>query len=284
MDKTLKIFTIVNNRLDLLELQHLSFNAFIKDNFSLCIVDNSGNPTLNQQFQNYANLNKLNYISTISTDNRGAGYKHAECLNNIWRNYITKDLNGYAMICDSDIFAVQSVSIDNIFEGKYLIAAPMQSRAKEHFWIGPTVAFFDLNKIPNPETLCWDAGFYVNGIGLDTGGKSYEYLEREIDIKTKVKNLKATHHINSLNNNKHCLPVEYIDSYKDEYSLEFFSNYFLHYARGSNWDRASSDYHKEKIDYVSKLLFDLTINKVQAVNHNYLIENEYYGKWSYSDK
>ena len=282
-DKILNIFTIVSSRLDLLELQFYSFKTFVKMPFKLHVVDNSDRHDLKEQFKHFCDNNNLNYISTSSNSPHGAGFKHADCLNFIWQNYILKNLYNYVMICDSDIFCIKPLVIEDIFENKYIIAAPMQHRRNKYFWIGPTVCFFDMSKLINKEEFKWDAGVWIDGVALDTGGQNYFYMEQYPHIKTKVKNLKPTHHLNDINKNKHCLPAEYQELYKDEYSIEFFSNYFLHYARGSNWDGASENYHSDKTKYVSNFIFDLALNKVKAVEHDFLIENEYYGKWKYSD-
>jgi hypothetical protein len=281
--KTLNIYTIVNSRLDLLELQIFSFASFIRTPINITIVDNSTDNNLHQQFKEFAEKNQCNYIAFGSTNSAGAGYRHADCLNYVWQNHIIKDKTNYCMLCDSDIFAIKSFKVSDILENKYIIAAPLQHREKIYFWLGPTVALFDMPNVPTPEAIKWDAGHYVNGIGLDTGGGSYNYLESIPNIKQFVKNLKATHHLKKSNDNLHCLPDKYQTTYKESYSLEFFSNYFLHYARGSNWDHASHEYHKEKTLYVSSLLDDLVLNIVDAKEHNFLIENEYYGKWKYSD-
>ena len=102
--KSLNIYTIVNSRLDLLELQLFSFASFIKTPVNINIVDNSTDNDLREQFKKVAKSNNLNYISFGSSNPTGAGYRHADCLNYVWQNHITKDKINYSMICDSDIF------------------------------------------------------------------------------------------------------------------------------------------------------------------------------------
>lgn len=281
--KQLTIYTIVSTKIELLELQLKCFNRFIKNSFELIVIDNSNNTDLNLKFKNFCEDNNLSYIAISTNDNRGPGFRHAQALNILWQNYAINSNSEYVMVCDSDIFCVKDTIIEELLEHKYLIAAPLQHRQNKYFWVGPTVAIFNKSKILNLQELKWDAGTHVNGVALDTGGESYYFLDKNPEVKALTKNLKATHHLNKSRNNINCLPDKYANTYEENFFLEFFSNNFLHYARGSNWDNASNEYHQKKLSFVNNLLDDLISGNVIAKTHNFLIENEYYGKWQYSD-
>ena len=60
--------------------------------FKLHVVDNADQHEVKEQFKYFCDTNNLTYISTTSNSPHGAGFKHADCLNFIWQNYILKQV------------------------------------------------------------------------------------------------------------------------------------------------------------------------------------------------
>lgn len=280
--KKIKIYTITYNRPDLLKIQILCFRKFFLEEVEMIVVDNSEDLAHEVEFQKICTETNCSYIraNPNKNDSRGAGYKHADCLNFLWQNYASKDTGCYVLVCDPDLFLISPVSLREKFGEKYAIASAMQHRLKYHH-ITPILAIFDMDRLPDPKSLLWDAGHFIEENGklekLDTGGKTHEYIKIH-NMKDKILNMKMSGPIVH-GENIDCLPDKIVNLYSDSYSLEFHGKEFLHYSKGSNWNRNSVEFHQIKTSFLITMIEGILNGYLKAKDHDYQAENEYWGYW-----
>lgn len=276
--KKIKIYTVVCNRPDLVEIQAECFRKFFKENVEVVVVDNSEHPTHEAQFSSICTKIGCSYIR--ANPNRAEprpGFKHAECLNFLWQNYASNDTDCYVLVCDPDLFLISPVSLEERFGESYAIASAMQHRLGHHH-ITPILAIFDMSRIPDPKSLYWDAGYFAEGIAnLDTGGRTYEYIKIH-NIKDKILNMKMSGQIIS-DENIHCLPDEMISSYDMSYCMEFHGKEFFHYSKGSNWNGNSLDFHERKTIFLNNMIHGILNDTIKAKDHDVQIEDACWGSW-----
>lgn len=277
--KKIKVYTVVYNRTDLLEIQVKCFRKFFGEDLDFFVVDNSEKDKLSQEFSSLCDKIGCYYIkANENKQEHRPGFKHANALNFLWQNYASKDIDSYVIVCDPDVFPISHISLEDKFSKNYAIASAMQHRMGYHH-ITPILAIFDMSRIPDAKSLCWDAGYFAEGVAnLDTGGRTYEYLKMR-GMNNLVLNMKMSGSIRK-ESAFEVFPIEIAGSYNESYCLEFHSNNFLHYSKGSNWNGMSEDFHLRKTGFVFDMLDGLLADRFKAKIHDIQEESEYWGKWN----
>lgn len=269
-----KIFSITYNRPDFIKVQKDSIDKFLKDEHELIIVNNARQPEVRELITEECVKNNLRCIkTTVNAPEHLPGLHHALSLNSVWNSDVIRN-SGKAIIMDGDVFMVEPFSIEEYLYG-YVMAGAKQKREKYHY-LTPIVMLFDLDEMPDKETINW-IGVHVNGVALDTGGGLYAYLESHPQIKENVRGMQFTHHITDYNNNLHVLPDSVQQYYKPEYVWELFTHSFLHYCRSSNWDNQSWQFHSEKTAATFKFVYDCINGIVAPKKYDFQSVNPIFG-------
>lgn len=272
-----KIYTVHFNRPDLLELQYYSLKNHLKNDFELIVINNAKDTNTKHEIDKIAkSINSEIFYGNAKSGL--AGEHHQQALNNCWKTKCIYDKN-YVWILDGDIFLLQDIEI-NSFMSNSEIAGARQNRKPNYNYLTPCVAIFNMNKMPEPELISW-SGCCINGVGLDTGGETYFYLEKYKDIKSNSKDLKSSWHIKNENKNMHCIPDELKELYDENYCIEFFGNEFVHYRASSNWNYQSNNHHDKKTDFIKKMVIGSVDGSVNIKNHNFQINDPTYFGWNH---
>lgn len=274
--KLVKIYSIHYNRPDFIVWQYDCLKKHLVGSFEYVVVNNAKDQNLRQEINNITKKIDVKCIETFFGSNL-VGKHHADCFNNIWKNYAIKT-NDYVLMMDGDCFLVESLNVNSFMEG-CILGGPKQKRLPNYHYLTPTIIFADIEQLPEPEIIDWE-GIGIDDIRLDSGGGLYLYFLKYPEIKEKIKELKSSWHIKKENNNKHCLPDSLLEEYNDEYCIEFFGNEFLHYCRSSNWNYQSEEHHKLKTKFVKKFIYGTIDDSIIAKKHYFQIENKEYFGWS----
>lgn len=272
-----KIYSVHYDRPDLIDLQYLSIKNHLKNDFEFIIINNAKDHKLKLDINSMAKSIGAQIFCGNGTSGL-AGEHHQQALNNCWKSKCIYD-NDYVWILDGDVFLLQDIEINN-FMKDHVIAGARQNRKPNYNYLTPCVVIFDMKNLPEPELVSW-SGCCINGVGLDTGGETYFYLEKYKNIKNNSKDLKSSWHIKKENNNLHCIPDELINLYNDEYCIEFFGNEFVHYRASSNWNHKPSEHHKLKTEFIKKMIYGSIDNSITIKNHNFQINEPNYFGWNH---
>lgn len=261
----IKIFTIEHKREDFIELQYLSFKKFLKDNFEYVVVENA---SIINDYESQRKINKkcedlnIECISVKKDQELINEFDHNE--DSINRNfkvfsqssYHTASVaNAYALqwcqkniinnseehICGlhSDVFMIENDSFCSYLSDVDFWYIAQGGEKEQYAW----PAFYIIkNKCPNKNEIKWWCGS-INRIPVDTGGHSHYFL--------KDKNLISKQIISSyIPNDKNC------DFQPSDYEIISFTESspksLLHYRSGSNWNRRSEEYHKNKTEWLRR--------------------------------
>lgn len=309
-----KIYSIHFNRPDFVELQNLTLNSFLKDEFELIIVNNANEiDSIRNISLKCSSLGIKEYRIQNNIDKNAAshfpGYHHAIAMNDVMQNLIKND-TGISVILDGDVFLMNEYSFVEKMKNSKMFGA--YQHRKGRYWLTPVVlAFkpFELNDFEQinligshivnltPDDFTKDIGFFPQKnnnhysfdcpkcagiqnlsddfhICLDTGGELYTYLRTHEDVI--VSRATSTHHLTE--DSMNCLPIKYHERYKDEYAFEFYDNKFLHYCRSSNWDHKTNNYHSLKTSLLIDMIND-AINKKVYFNAEYQKPNDDIHGW-----
>lgn len=275
-NKKTRVYAVHSNREDFIRWQAATFARWMKVPYELVVVNNADTQEQRDKITKEAQLADLEVFYTKS--NRDLpGFKHADALKQLWLDAI-KHKDKYVMVIDGDIFLFGEFDIE-----KCLCGAPMagckQQREYLWHWLTPIVMMFDMEKIPEPETIDWEGGAAPNGTRMDVAGNLFYYLEKYPEVKEKVKDIGHTWHLKQENNNLHVLPDEVLSKYKEHWNLEIFGRVFLHYCRSSNWDGQTQEHHKDKTDFVTWFLSEAMTENIKAKNIDFFCDNDTYFGW-----
>ncbi|MFA6524252.1 MAG: hypothetical protein WC264_02670 [Candidatus Paceibacterota bacterium] len=187
----IKIVSLAFIRPDFIELQYNSIKKFVKDTEVEYIVFNNASED-KKQFNEIEGICKKLNIKSIAVKKRNIIFKWlnenvsrkvARSLNYIWKNYLQyeKDI---LVIIDSDMFFVKDISIETLMNGHDFAFVPAyRGRNFEVLYPWTGLMFFNMNMLPNPQTIKWNTGS-VLGNKVDVGGMNHFYLEK---YKEKIK-------------------------------------------------------------------------------------------------
>lgn len=277
--KTVNVYAIHSNRPDFIALQAMSFSKWMKTDHNLIVVNNADAEADFLKIEEEAKKYSLKTIRTKSERNL-PGFKHADALKQSWA-HVCKDKENFAMFVDGDIFMVGDFDVEQYLGGHVMAGSKQQRNYKWH-WLTPIVMAFDMEKVPEPETIDWEGGAAPDGTRMDVAGNLFYYLEQHPEVKEKVKWMHHTWHIKEENNNLHVLPDEIKDKYDQGWNLEIFGDVFLHYCRSSNWDGQTQQHHEAKSRFVSDFVLGSINGSIVAKRTNFMVQNDTYfgwGKW-----
>ena len=103
--------------------------------------------------------------------------------------------------------------------------------------------------LPSKNEIDFNCG-KVNGIGVDVGGQVYHYLKNNPDLPVKYINQWHTDDFSESRDTliKNGLNDKTLSFYEIQVPNAVFvlDSTFLHYQSGTNWNRNSPEYHKNK--------------------------------------
>ena len=233
-------------RPDFIPLQLKTLYKFLNSNFKYVVLNNGRNYFRKSKIRSICNLMSVDCYE-IPTKFRNHSDPCLACaipLQWAFDTYMIHDK--FPIILDSDIFLIDSLDI-NLYMSKFDLAAVSQSRGLvEYLWNG--IIF--MKKMKNKNNFNLMPGI-VEGQNTDVGGNTYYWLK---DNKGSIRWIKHTAAICSEHGNLMELPPSIRSKYRDEYHFEIYDKKFLHYSRGSNWDKNYASYHKDKTNLLKSFI------------------------------
>ena len=203
----IRLFTFQYNRADFIEIQHKCLNKFLKekDDYELIVFNDATDPLYKEQIEQMCkklNITCINFPQELHNsgilienikrlglygkhhNEKNGSVRHCQLVRYALDNfgYNHDDIIG---IMEGDVFLIKEFSIRESLK-KYDFIGAIQTDRKgkglEYIWIG--LSFFNIKKIPNPQTLNFDLNF-INNTFLDSGGSTYYYLRDNPNLKLK---------------------------------------------------------------------------------------------------
>lgn len=276
------IITSAYNRPDFIEIQHKTFEKFLKDEYEFVVFNDAREADLKSSIESMClklgircinipqAIHSQPYLYRLPLENFNApSVRNANvvqyALNNLGFSH-----DGIVAIIDSDMFLVKEFSIVDFLNGYQIAGVP---QGIGYLWIG--IAFLDMKNLPEKTSINFNCG-KINTIPVDAGGYTYFYLKNHPEVS--VRYFAPTH-----SSNLSCLECLRIDENypcshntallkkigMDDYQIyfiqsglqnvEFFiQGSFFHYRGGSNWDRRTQAFHENKTNlfnsYILKIL------------------------------
>lgn len=240
----IKIYTCADKRPDFIGLQLKSLYKFIDDDFEYIVINNGSNPLLRIQIDFICRLLNIKCIHAPIKWYKDACYACGIPLQWTYLQFIIND--DFAMIIDSDIFAIAKVNARRFLKNAVIAGVKQQRGEITYLWNG----ILYLRNLPDRKNFNLMPGS-INNTNVDVGGMLYHWIKAN---NPQIKYIPHTSHITKANKNLIYLPSKIRSEYKDEYTFEIINNQFLHYSRGSNWNLESSAYHDKKTALLRKFV------------------------------
>ncbi len=250
--KPVKVFTFVDFRTDFLFYQAKSLERFLREEFEFTVFDNTPpeRAELGLEIRDICRRLGLRYQPVLKQRHDTANYAHAQAIEWAWHTVIRRERWDFALILDFDMFLVAPFSLAEYME-KWDLAGMPQSRddgkrALEYLWPGLMVLRKTLPDQRRMSFMC----DVIDGIPVDVGGSLFRYLESHAGLR--VGKMRNTGHISRAAGNLGLLP--FTEGYTEGFNLDFIERTFIHYGAGSNWDRRAAEYHRQKTEFVFKMV------------------------------
>jgi hypothetical protein len=254
----MKIFSVHAVQTDFLRYQVESLNYFCKDKFEYYCIDNFVDSLQTDFIKSECKDLNVNYVRFNNYQINGSDRDHAPALNSI--KSIAND-NEINVILDFDVFLISPFSFVNYIDW-YDISGVYQQRQNFSIeYIGPFVVI--VNKDSNFSEIN-----FSSGTGYDVGGGTQHYIKNR-----KVKLMKHTSSL-EFNNDEECFYIPY----DIRYGSQIIETSFLHYYRGTNWNKLNENLVKEKSLWLQQCL--TKSKETNILNEKYL--NEYQTVFSHS--
>lgn len=246
----IQIFTFSQTRPDFIELQLRSFAKYLKEDFQFTVFNNDA---FNKSNVTAAECKKLGLEcidverdSTLEAkcnalEPAGSSVFDGSVYRNInvacgyslcwsWENVISKK-TGNVCILHSDVFLVEPIRLSDALADADIRYFPQRRISFEYMWEALVIA--NMDRLPVPETMNWFCGL-VDGINVDVGGQTSQYIKDHPDVRRK-----------------HLQAERFNDGDETGYEMFYVDGVpVLHYLRGSNWNKQSSEYHRLKTEWL----------------------------------
>jgi hypothetical protein len=276
------------NRPDFIEIQHKTFNKFLKDDYEFIVFNDAPQEWMKQDIENTCKKLGIVCIRTPQEihstklylpkrPEESGNHPCKRCAHVVQYSLDTLGFahNDLVAIIDSDMFLIKPFSIREYMRDAQLAGVP-QGRTNgrfivEYLWNG--IVFFNMPTLPDKERINFNCG-YVEGAPTDVGGNLYYYLKEHTALKLKhINGLYLSHAFcgSCTNNSPVCThnteilkqgslsPDTIWFAQQGPDSIEFFADgSFLHYRSGTNWNNKSSQYHQEKTILLQTFISKIT--------------------------
>lgn len=290
------------NRPDFIETQCKTFKKFLKDEYEFIVFNDAREPSIRKQIHAVCQSLDITCIE-IPQDIHDRPYlfrlpeedfNHScvRCANVVQYslNIAGFKHNGIVAIIDSDMFLVKNFSINEYIKNYDIVGIQAPNRSIQHLWNG--IVFFNMNTLPNKETINFNCG-RINNAPVDVGGYTYYYFEKYPHIKVLYAdhiyingdeeyndatfcnqfgtenyallcdNCKSTQRLNCTHNtenleklkfDKHQIKLIQAGPERIEFLMD---NTFFHYRSGGNWNNKSAEFHTHKTKIFKQFIQDI---------------------------
>lgn len=238
----LKVYTFADKRPDFISMQASCLRHFLRDHFEFVVFENANSIVNRIRIHWQCRLLGIKCIHVAEQDHSEPTIACARPLQ--WSyDFHWKNEEGIVAILDSDMFPIADFSIEEFLDG-FDVAGTKQKRGHViYLWNG--IMFFNMRSLPDKDKINFMFG-EIEGHATDVGGFLYYWIRDNSNLH--IRHIPHTSHICSINQNFECLPIEIREKYDQDFCFEIYSRAFLHYGRGSNWDRQPKDYHNRKTE------------------------------------
>ena len=284
----LLIISPVYNRPDFIEMQHKTFQKFLKDDYELVLFNDANNTDIQHAIEATCERLEIRCIRMPQElhnvdplcDKAPASFRHGEVLQYAFETIGFKH-DDIVMLIDSDVFLIKEFSAR-----EFLAAYDLYIINSANGAILPQLCFINMPHLKNPETLNFRASF-INGSFMETGQNTKKYITSHPDLKCLAGNIlwgleflgfdrnkNLVNQLNTINlHDKGYLTseinlikslFEIADAAARKTNINYFydvdigffeTNTFLDYKHGSGWHGPRMNITKQK-DIVIKKFID----------------------------
>lgn len=242
---TVKVFSFVFNRPDLLQYQIDCLNTYLKDDHEIFAIHDSRDDQFVEQFQKICSENGVRYYHNISSPGLSPSQYHSSSVQWAYENIILAECkDDYVLILDHDIFLIDELDVSEYMKD-IDAAGCLQTRGDvQYLWTGLTLLNMKTVASVEFDMLC---GFY-HGQSLDTGGGTCNLLRSE-NVKYKDTGVEYPDEYGGINLKD--------PSVSNGFDFELhMGGRFLHFRNASSWHNGMNVNDSHKTSVLHSILSD----------------------------
>jgi hypothetical protein len=237
-------YSIVDVRSDFLPWQIRGFQTFCQDTDWEFVVFNNAihRPKVHAEIEAIAAQKRIRSITVPEDvwDRTNPSMAHKETLKWAWHSFVLKERPAIASLIDFDLFLVAPFGAESYLADYELAGWFLQNQHIRYLW--PGLMFFDLQRLRDPETIDFERGL-IEGVRTDVGGAIHRYIKQHPQLR--IRNI----------------PVRTINT---DYRVHQYDQTWIHYSKGSGWDKPDPEYRRAKDAYVFDTLQQIHLDAAKG--------------------
>jgi len=265
------IYTVHYNRLDFLKLQYEWLIKHCTDSFKYIVVNNGIDDSVKNKISNYCKLNNIKEVAIEQTDRIAyCSHDHIVALDYVYTNYISTDPSDLRVVMDCDVIPYKSFSFYNIINNNDIAGFYQHSNFDYS-----SAIFTVYNKNVDLKNFEINGKFGDSGSGTATLVNNNRYSVCWVDITCPMKEAEGKYVFSQTK--------EGALNYDPYYWLQFISNCFIHFYRGTGWDNADVNYFNRKMKFFLHFINNPNLYNVKLDEHVHYPE-AHIDEWLFKDK
>lgn len=243
-----------------IDIMYRQFTRYVKDDFDFVLFNDAFDVQMEKNINLIASYNKINCVRVPQNIHtvQNPSECYASVLNWAVRNYAVNNNCEIIVLMHSDVFPICDVSVVDII-GEYTVASTMEFRiidGKGINYFYPAFTIINMKALKNVNEL--DFGL---DSGLDVGGKTKEFIERNNSSVKFLANHQTSYFIGTLReeeSNAKYFKTDLDICRKYGLSAGWIAEGFYHYMAGSQWNASNSAFaqgHKERMELFLKYFY-----------------------------
>jgi hypothetical protein len=170
-------------------------------------------------------------------------------LNWSFKNVLLPEGCDYLMMLDFDMFLMSEFSIEEFMANHSFAGVPQSNGSITYYWSG--MLMMKMSGMPNKQSIDFGCGDIAGCGRVDSGGFIYLYLRDNPGVAVRA--ITHTCHISSQQHFSYFFVDDIANKYGPDFGFEVYTDQFLHYGRGSNWNNSPQDFVGKKTALLNEI-------------------------------
>lgn len=227
-----------------IDIMHRQFKKYIKEDFDFILFNDAYENDMEQNINLITSSNNIKCVRVPQRIHQSKNINPSQCYANVlnWatHEYAVQNNCEIIVLIHSDIFPICNVSILDII-GENIVASTTEYRLLNNqsiTYFYPAFTIINMNKLKDPNELNFDLDD-----GLDTGGKTKDFIKNNINYVKFIPNHQAFYFLNTLSADD-----KFAQYFKRDLDIcrshglnaGWIAEGFYHYMTGSQWNDGNS--------------------------------------------
>lgn len=243
------VATYAYQRSDFIHMQRDCLQRYLKEPHEYVVFNNTPDGPASSAINDTCAQHGIRCVRVNGMSGDIGSHSHATALNWSFRNVILPEGCDYLLMLDFDMFLMSEFSVAEFLADHAFSGVPQSNGQATYYW--PGMLLLKMGALPNKHAIDFSCG-HIPGHGqVDSGGFLYFYIRDNPTVP--VRNMKHTCQIATPKHFSDFFVSDISDKYGSDFGFEVYAEKFLHYGRGSNWNRNPQEFVDRKTALLNEI-------------------------------